>query len=641
MTRPKISREQLFAGHIPLPAGEGLATDPTYQKLGVRDGRDEEGRPLLQIAYAEPNYARRIQVIDCSSWLQRPEIGRALAHASYIWGCGKRAGTRYEAVRVATKFFTFLSETCRTPLSRSVVHLSDLHGAVLDGYITWLNNYKTKAGVPLSVQSKRQHISLLYNLIGTFFRMKQYAGKMDPELRLMKRPWQNQDHHAVPNKILSNDEWVQIEKACLSEVDHVMGLMDKGNRLILENHHQIPVAPMNRGEYRDLGVCLAAIVAEFNGLILKHNDLVKKNWFLAQAIKEIHGYDTISELLYPSSRTMVPFVLMLAARTQFNPDTVLGLTWSQVSDSNWFYGEERWDVSAYTDEDRIKISGLKARSRRAQIRSFPARVTHPTNPPVILRKLRQVIARLRPHAPAFYADRLFLFVRRTSRNRGITSYGEAHHILAHDEAWTASLKSFISEHGLPKFSLKNLRATGNDLTDEITGGDMVAQQTILNHRNVDTTYIHYRSAAARQRHDEALASIQGERVRWVQTGGRREVRGLGPQSTRRAVTPGFECVDPFDSPQPNQQAGKMCDAYLACPNCPMAVVHRRDPEALACLIQIDGALDAARTDVAAQRWIEVFEPLLQILRREWLSLFPKEVWGKATNVRSVPHIVVE
>lgn len=645
MTRPKISRSQLSADRILLPVGVGMnafATDSTYQKLGVQDLQDGEGHPLLQVVFADPNSARRIQLIDCSSWLQRPEIGRPFARAFYVWGGGKRAGTRFVFMRGVTHFFIFLKESYRMPGSASVDRLSDLRSAVLDGYAIWIDQKRTRAGRSISVRTKRGLLQNLNDLIKILFQIKEYSVMIDPALRRIgRRPWLNEVPRNSPTPILSINEWVQIEKACLSEIDHVMELMNKGDRLIQEHRNRIPMVPTSRSDYRDLGVCLAAVETEFKGVIPKHEDLVEKNWSLAQAIRYVHSYDDVSELLYPSTRTLVPFVLMLAARTQFNADTVLGLTWSNISESNWLYGEERWDVSAYADEERIKISGAKARSRRQQIRSFPARVTHPTNPPVILRKLRRVTARLRPHAPAFYADRLFIFVRRTSRNRGVTSYGEGVGVLAHDEAWKFSLKMFIRDHGLPAFTLKNLRATGNDLTDEVTGGDLLAQQTILNHRNVDTTYVHYMSSAARQRNNEALARVQAERVRWVLTNGRRDVRGVGPMSTRRAVTAGFECLDPFDSPQPNQQIGKLCDAYLACPCCPLAVVHRRDPEALARLIQFDAALDAARTTVAAQRWIEVLEPLLKTLRQEWLPLFPAKTWEKAKELASGFSIVVE
>ncbi len=112
------------------------------------------------------------------------------------------------------------------------------------------------------------------------------------------------------------------------------------------------------------------------------------------------------------------------------------------------------------------------------------------------------------------------------------------------------------------------------------------------------------------------------------------MRGIGRLSTRRAVTPGFECLDPFDSPQPNQEPGKLCHAYLACPRCPMAAVNRRDPDALSNLIQLEAALLGAQTQVTAYRWLEVLEPLLQSVRQDWLPLFPEGTWREAETTNS-------
>jgi len=50
---------------------------------------------------------------------------------------------------------------------------------------------------------------------------------------------------------------------------------------------------------------------------------------------------------------------------------------------------------------------------------------------------------------------------------------------------------------LPAFMLSNLRHR-SDLVQELTGGDILAQQTVLNHRRVQTTHDHYTSDAARQ-----------------------------------------------------------------------------------------------------------------------------------------------
>jgi hypothetical protein len=248
---------------------------------------------------------------------------------------------------------------------------------------------------------------------------------------------------------------------------------------------------------------------------------------------------------------------------------------------------------------------------------------------------------LRPAAEPFFADSIFLFVPTTASGRKISNYAKKFQSSSVSDTWQCSLKKFIKDHDLPKFSLVNFRFTGSDLVNELSGGDIRTQQTLLNHKQAQTTHAHYTSDGARQRNNEMIAGIQGERVRWVETRGQRDVRNMIGLSTRRAATPGFECLDPFESPQPNQKNGKICSAYLACPGCPMAVIHRRDPQALAIIIKLEAALASAEFEVAPKRWAQELLPMLQAIQCDWLPLFSSETWHEAAKLESIPDMVVE
>lgn len=609
-------------------------------QTGVKCGIGENGKPYLQVLFSAPEILNPIQTCDCTSWLGFPEIAKPFADAFFYLGRSKRAGTRREMKSCIRRFFDFLEEEVHSQQKRQALSLSYFNIEIINKYIGWLKTKRTNSGVPLHPITKKNYLDQLRRIFDSLAGMKQYSQQIKPNLFLIRSPWPDPRRHRNPRKVLSNDILLRYEKACLDEIDRTMDLLDEGERLVLENRHLIPKTPLSKRDYKDFGVCLAAVLSEFNGIIPSAGTLEETKKHLYNAIRDYHGYYEIVKHLHPTPRTLVPFVLILASRTFFNPDTLLGLTWSQIHEKNWFYGEDRWDIDPLQQTGRMEIHGKKGRSNRLQIRSFPAQVTDPDNPPEVLRKLRRFTARLRPITEPFFADRLFLFVPTSGAVRKPLSYGSNVPGLSSDEFWKRHLKCFIKDHGLPKFSLANFRATGSDLVNELSGGDIKMQQTVLNHREAQTTYRHY-SDGPRRIGNEAIAGIQGEQVRWVETKGHRDVRNLIGISTRRAATPGFECFNPFNSPQPNQKDGKMCSAYLACPGCEMAVINGGDAQALALIAKLEIALASAEFEVTPQRWTQELVPILQAIQRTWLPLFPSDTWKAAEKLKSVPDIVVE
>jgi hypothetical protein len=610
-------------------------------RIGVRLGIGENGIPYLHVIFPAPDILERFQTVDCSLWLEFPEIGKPFAEAFFVWGRGKRVTSRVEMKSGISRFFTYLQGEYHSKMEQQALGLANLNIGILNGYIGWLNKRRTHNGSPLHPGTKNALLKKVKQIIDILMGMKHYANQINSELPLLPFPWPDAKRRQKPRTVLSNDILLQCEKACFEDMDRAMALIDEGERMVLANAHLIPKIPLSMTDYQDLGICVAAAATELNGIIppLRKKDQTNKH--LLNAIYTYHRYNEVVTRLYPTPRTLVPFILMLASRTFFNPNTLLGLTWSQIREKNWFYGDDRWDVDPLQNKARVEMQGKKYRSSESQVRSFPAHVTDPDNPPVVLRKLKRLTARARVMVEPLLADDIFLFVPTTASGRKVSSYRKSLQNQSGDPTWQWSLQKFIQEYDLPKFSLVNFRFTGSDLVNELSGGDIRTQQIILNHKQAQTTHAHYTSDGARQRNNENIARIQSERVRWVETKGQRDVRNVIGLSTRRAATPGFECLDPFESPQPNQKNGKMCSAYLACPRCPMAVVHRRDSLALASLIKLEAALASAEFEVAPQRWAHELLPMLQAIQCDWLPLFSSETWHDAAKLASTPDIVVE
>lgn len=249
------------------------------------------------------------------------------------------------------------------------------------------------------------------------------------------------------------------------------------------------------------------------------------------------------------------------------------------------------------------------------------------NPEVV-----RLTGRLRLVADARKSNLAFIYQGR--------DYGEVCTFIDTTGSFAYVLKQFIADNGLPSFTLASIRPTIADLVDQLSGGDIKAQQAVLNHWNAETTDDHYVSAASRDRRLERLAEIQNGRERFVATDGRADPRNGSPGNTRRAATAGFECTDPYDSPRPGQQKGYLCAAWGDCAVCPRAAVNPRDPHALACLVRLDHALDAAREWLPPARWLHWAG--IQTALRGWIKKFSdSSVWLAAEKVAIPPLMAIE
>jgi hypothetical protein len=613
-------------------------------QTGVTHGLDpQRGVPFLRIRFAMPDRRGAVYNVDCSAWMRYPALAIPFADVFFTWGGDKRVGSIDGTKRSLTLFFTFLAEHAtrapHTPLQR----LLDLTPSLINAYIDWLNARRARNGRPLQARSKASALSVLRTTVTHLRQHPRYGPRLDPHLHVRDHLWPGQQRGGTPRATLTRDAIIRMQQACVAEIGDIMARLDAGAHLIAAHRASLPTAPCSSQAYREVGGCLAALDATFPGPIPPLATILDANRPLGNAIQIYHSRAALVAYLYATPRVLVPFVLMLGFATLFNPDTLLGLTWSQIRPSHWFFGDDRLAIDPLTPatRERIEVRGMKPRARQVQVRTFPAQVTDPGSPAVLLRHLERLTRRLRPAVAPRDADRVFLF--ELSRNAGerYRSYGQTMGPLSSDDTWHISLKAFIRDHALPPFTLAALRATGSDLIHELTGGDITAQQTLLGHRSAQTTAQHYTSDGARKRQNETLATVQTQRERWVRTNGKSDTRHMSPHATRRAVTPGFECVDPFDSPVPDQRPGQLCTAYLACPVCPLAVVTRRDPQALAQLVQLEHTLLAMRETVIPQRSLAL-APQLDAITHRWLPAFTDAaIWTAAQRLPTLPPIIVE
>jgi hypothetical protein len=259
----------------------------------------------------------------------------------------------------------------------------------------------------------------------------------------------------------------------------------------------------------------------------------------------------------------------------------------------------------------------KARSRRHQHRSFPMS-DEPDSPSVLVPFVERWTSRIRPLAIPRIQDWLFLWMSANGDKqphafdtKGGSSSG----------AWHQNLAPFLDSHGIPYITLRQIRATGLDIVHDLYAGDLRAVQAVGGQQHPDVILSHYTSDAARKRNDEQLSGIMALRTRWLETDGALDSRQLPPGQDLAAATPGWRCLDPYDSPVPGQDKGKLCAAYGACPNCPLAHLNGQDAYSLARTLQLRAKIEAAQGLLPAERWLKTWAPRLHRLVDYWLPQF--------------------
>lgn len=431
-----------------------------------------------------------------------------------------------------------------------------------------------------------------------------------------------------PTEVLSLDSLLQIMRCAEKEVLEIEGRWDRGRQLIVEGREGLAspsrLPQHNMNDYADLAICLAEVDTMFPNVVPDLGSIARENKRLANAIVHIHTQRKVSSFFQPTPRDLVPFVILLTICTVFNPDTVLTLEWSCIN----------------RDKDRagtptVEIVGVKGRASSDLVRLLDptSSVSQSLSLHRLLDCLNEICARIRPMVNREHADRLFIYVPEV-RGKAPCSFGSyrgANDVASGDITWRYNLRRFIEAHELPYFSLGQLRPTIIDMVQMIDGG-LEAAQKVGNHRNPITTWTHYTSSGVRNRYRERIGQVILLRERWIASGGDIDPRRLERAQDMGAATPGFICLDPFDSPRPNQQRGRLCADYGACPGCPLGGARPYDPTSVAYYSALEQAIFKSQPQMSAKTWLERWAPILADLRG-LLALVSKEVLEESKKIR--------
>jgi hypothetical protein len=320
----------------------------------------------------------------------------------------------------------------------------------------------------------------------------------------------------------------------------------------------------------------------------------------------------VRQLILPPVADLMPFIVLLAHYTRWNPQTLMDLPMAGIRRMR------------FIGIDRIILTSTKTRPvPKEETVAFSVDDTA-TNPSRLIAFLERWLGVMRT---LLRSERLFV-AKGGSRLLEVGPEMRADTVHLAD-----ALKTFFSDE-FGHFSLPQIRKGMIDLTHLVTDGDPVTTLASGNHSQ-QVALEHYRSPGGGRRDAERLAAAMAENERWLGSGGLIDARRLPEKVDRSAATPGFACLGNRTSPMPGEVHGRPCTSYGRCPVCPLAVVDPTSPRACAylhlLLDRIDESFDADDA-MNAGAYLGTWAPIAAMLRDHWLPSFSQNVRDEAKRL---------
>lgn len=549
---------------------------------------DRHDRLEVHFSTARDHATQRVNI---TPWKRIGLLYRDLAEAFARKHAGSTPQTRRTAARgISDRFVSFLAAE-----QLSLDARSDIQRDLLVRYLTHLDAYA--AEFEIASHSKLHYWRFAATLIEEIC-----AREPTIELDVPHRPFAGTnfapknirapDHHAI-SKTLA---------VCATEALRTIDTVDAFAPRLRDARERIAAGDKwNTGRIEDV----AAEVLRRYGIMPPRRDLV--GTVLWKAI-EPHGYSELRRLIHPVANDLLPFFLLMAAHSGWNQQPLAHLKLSGCG------------YTTLLGVKRFTINAPKFRAGSVARRSF-ALTGYPLSPHEIVEFVLRWTAVLRESAPESVRDDVWLHYVSAA---GSNTYKRVHIdslAMRHKSSVvnpTPLLMYFCEQHGLKFTGVREMRLAFAERVADATGGDMLALRELLGHRNVATTNSHYRTTAMQRSGAEAIAGVQATRERWISSDGRVDARSRGPTKDRTAATPGFVCLDPFDSPLASQAKGKLCGAYGKCPSCPLATVDPDHVYALARFLQVHEKYLEAREVLGRATWEIKFAEDVDRISNHWI-----------------------
>lgn len=508
--------------------------------------------------------------------------------------------------------------------------LSALNTQVVDRFHSWLHSDLSKktgvsvgVGSPRSKTTSRRYYQQLQLLVEILQSDSRYSSLVDG-VTFKNVSFTGSASDSKPTEVIDDEAYLVLYKGCRQLALATVEKVRYAQALFKEPVNTSQAFQKPRGYYSEINNVLIELNRLYPKQLPSIEELRVVDSRLADRILRKHnGYRAVQEYFYPSSATILPFIILLAMYSAANTGPLRSLRRDNVS------------LVEVMGTMRIRYLFEKGRGQYSYPRSFAIDPGDPVSPDCLNEFIELWTSRIRGCAEVESSRNLFIFACHGGAVRSFLTaqdYGTDT-----DSSWKLALKTLCKRLGLPALTIGQLRFTGLDLVREATNDDLRAVKAAGGQKAESTIRLHYEGAAAARRRSEALSEVMSTTERWVQTKGRVDPRGAPANVGVHAATPGWDCTDPFDSPITGEASGRLCSAYGMCPACPRSKLNANSPYSLARVLQLNAELDQAFDYLDRARWLAAFEAVCVALRTKWIPSFkdPK-VWEAAAELNLPP-----
>ncbi|SAL52344.1 hypothetical protein [Caballeronia concitans] len=525
----------------------------------------------------------------------------------------------------------------------TLIGITDIDTKLLTEYEVWLN--QSKGDTARWNEATRTTRYLYFRTILNCLRdTKKWRRYVPNNIRFVSNPWPDGRSATKHKSSIDDDLMTRIR---LASIKDITTSVERRNTLLA--FVETMKAELNPKKHVEPGLSKLRSKDDENLLdicCLLQQDPAKRMEDLPSYLRTFIGncswsFTQIRDAFYPSARGLIPFVILDAIASAYNANTV-----REVRLDDFHYIRDLSPTLAWEERDAgdeperkhdaenmvasaLMMNALKPRAGKRQPVYFPIDEDY-DNPHFILQFVTEWTNKLRLLARGPTAQKLFIFYAKV---KVVSSFSGADGLTDPSTA-NYALRRFREDHQLEYFTLDNIRPTILDLAFRLFGGDIRLVGAQANHGNVDTTSGSYQTEGEKRRQFERLGKLAAVRNRWRETAGTIDPRDHTEEFDRDCATPGWTCLDPYDSPY--SLKGKLCSSYGMCPACPLGNVNLNSPLSCAYTLALLDAVNTAQQSVHPSSWIKRWGPIQQKLIHKWVPSFSSQAIKQARRINLPP-----
>jgi hypothetical protein len=572
---------------------DGPSLTITFIPKGERSPFDVNANALLRIERCAVDFAQALCV-----GAKRLRVGSLVNEIQYL----------------KSWFLAFLEEE---GLLESL-EIQDINTTLLNRFtVDFLGKKDSKGVYVIGIETRNHALGVVRKIVGGLRRLRR---SLPDDCEVQKSPWART--YEDPSRRFPEDS---IDSKKLADFFRCVHATVKATMEDVEDLWR-----QEKAEKEDISECIGAGWEESTALCCQPISLAKQYFgpCLPQRsevqstplwpIVAKFGYTRMARAFGPYTADLAPFVYYLLFLTGLNQQPLVDLKISAI------------DVLEFDTREVLVVEGIKHRAQsdnQPMGKYVPVPMVlgnDPMSPGRVIQFLLKWTQGLRPAAEAKDSERLFLYQWR-DRTTGcqIRSYA---HGPSPVTRFSSHASIFCKQNGFPWTGEKRIRKLFSAIAHQVAKGDIEAVASMMHHASIDTTNSHYVSEVILRHGQEFLARGLNLRHRWTVSNGRIEPRNVHAEHDRSAATPGFTCIDPFDSPVLGQISGSMCTAFGDCPDCPFGMVDLRSSYAAARCVELKAKISEKRCDLSTEEFEVRWGRVLRALENFWIPAFDESIW---------------